>query len=1041
MIDVIERRDVDRREWDAVVDGSPDGWVWALSDWLDLVGDVPRWSLRDIGFALKEGDRLVAVVPLHEIAAEHRISCSGWGLAVPTVLDSLRGGERLRVLRAAFAEMRSRAEQINAERIDIGMSPVCSTSLDSGYGVNPCIQFGYADNSGHARVLDLTAIESDLFAGLSQDAKQKVRKAREFGFIVKVAAWQDALDDYYRIHCETYRRTGATPHERRYFEGMARRLDERHVRLWAGVGPAGDVVAFHHDVRMGGACQYHMGCCTTAALDSGINYLLFWQAIVAAKESGCRWYEIGEVFPGVMTGKEHGLTVFKSKFGGEVRRFFRSSLSLRAKESVELAASGPVQGVLRDWLRASYRLTGTVVGERTAARAKGAALGGYRTVRKAARGASSTARATRSILRGRIVFMRPLWDATEDVAVAAEARSDTRKLLEAKFRQAIGTAADSEVVLTSSGRTAFGLALSILARKFSERRRVLLPSYSCRGLFDPIVRLGLVPDFVEVDNDLVPDESDMIARMGPDVLACVAVHLCGCRMATDGVVAAAHRHGIAVVEDCCHYLGGQMTEGSDFQIFSLGIGKTVMATAGGAVVTRKFAKELQAAAQDWPADASAAAEGRYRHFRAAFFRPFGLAPKSLAPELSTQFDDRLISDVDAQLALAQFDKLPEMMSSTAQIRRCVARRAGPPQRSISSPDGARSRLYQADGHAPGRADGRSVFPVHGRAWHRARADVFPAAYARLRRNLCCASAAIQRLPARQRLQYPDPTQSHHRTSRSDRRDTRQVFVDCIRMTTRNEVEAENRRKYSGEVYHARTICAQVDSRAKDYASRMLDLKLDMVSRECPGGVLVDLCCGAGEHLRTTAKDRIFALGIDFSVPFLQHAELARRTGDEHNVAFVCGNARAIPLADECADALYSISALYYVPALAEVIAEIARVLRPGARCLLDLGARPSLNTIVCEAYPELAVSCHVTVEEMLNACRSHGLKITQHRSFQILPMWGSRPWWLKPLLHPIWTRLLALRVKGRMVDEWIASLPILRRFAFRHVLLCEKAAA
>jgi hypothetical protein len=54
-------------------------------------------------------------------------------------------------------------------------------------------------------------------------------------------------------------------------------------------------------------------------------------------------------------------------------------------------------------------------------------------------------------------------------------------------------------------------------------------------------------------------------------------------------------------------------------------------------------------------------------------------------------------------------------------------------------------------------------------------------------------------------------------------------------------------------------------------------------------------------------------------------------------------------------------------------------------------------------------------------------------------MWGDRPWWLKPLLHPVWTRLLAIRIKGRMLDEWISSLPLLRRFAFRHVLLCEKA--
>lgn len=259
------------------------------------------------------------------------------------------------------------------------------------------------------------------------------------------------------------------------------------------------------------------------------------------------------------------------------------------------------------------------------------------------------------------------------------------------------------------------------------------------------------------------------------------------------------------------------------------------------------------------------------------------------------------------------------------------------------------------------------------------------------------------------------------------------------MKSVQEVEAENRRKYSGDAYDARTICRPAGGQGDDYASRMLALKLELVSRECPGEVIVDLCCGAGEHLQSTSHGRALAVGIDFSVPFLQHAEEGRHARGDENVAFVCGNARGIPLADGSTDVLYSLSSLYYMPKIGEIIGEIARVLRRGGRCVLDLGARPSLNTIVCAAYPELAVSCHVPVREILDACQSHGLKVMQHRRFQLLPMWGDRPAWLKPLLLPVWTRLLALRIAGRMLDEWVSSLPVLRRFAFRHVLVCERA--
>ncbi len=53
----------------------------------------------------------------------------------------------------------------------------------------------------------------------------------------------------------------------------------------------------------------------------------WWQAIVGAKEEGCLYYEVGEGFPNTSDEKLKGLTDFKSKFGGEVYRFYRGRFS------------------------------------------------------------------------------------------------------------------------------------------------------------------------------------------------------------------------------------------------------------------------------------------------------------------------------------------------------------------------------------------------------------------------------------------------------------------------------------------------------------------------------------------------------------------------------------------------------------------------------------------------------------------------------------------------------------------------------------------
>ena len=68
----------------------------------------------------------------------------------------------------------------------------------------------------------------------------------------------------------------------------------------------------------------------------------------------------------------------------------------------------------------------------------------------------------------------------------------------------------------------------------------------------------------------------------------------------------------------------------------------------------------------------------------------------------------------------------------------------------------------------------------------------------------------------------------------------------------------------------------------------------------------------------------------------------------------------------------------------------------------------------------------------------NGLSVIEHRAFQILPLWADRPGWLWPLLHPKWKKLMAHRVRGRMIDEWISNLPGLKSLAFRHIIVAEK---
>lgn len=363
MFQIVPRSAEIRPQWDALVRSSPDGWAWGLYDWQDVALSYERLGLQDRGFALSAPAGFVAVMPLHLISAERRLASSGFGVAGPMLVPGLSERHRRKVLTAIFDAVIDIARDEKCVAIDVGSSPVCTSSLESQWGVNPFVEFGFRDVSEVTRVIDLRDDTQTLFSALSDDAKQKIKRAESLGYRVSRASWPNMLDDYYRIHRETYYRTGAVPHDRFYFEGIANKMEaNRSAQLWAGFGPDGRPVAFHNDARFNHASYYHTGCSETASLDSGVNSLLFWHAILGAKEDGCSWYEIGHVFPGVANGKLRGLTVFKSKFGGKAHRHFLGRLDIESAIETAPVQQLGVRASIRQWLMASRDLVRAVVG-------------------------------------------------------------------------------------------------------------------------------------------------------------------------------------------------------------------------------------------------------------------------------------------------------------------------------------------------------------------------------------------------------------------------------------------------------------------------------------------------------------------------------------------------------------------------------------------------------------------------------------------------------------------------------------------------------
>jgi ubiquinone/menaquinone biosynthesis C-methylase UbiE len=107
---------------------------------------------------------------------------------------------------------------------------------------------------------------------------------------------------------------------------------------------------------------------------------------------------------------------------------------------------------------------------------------------------------------------------------------------------------------------------------------------------------------------------------------------------------------------------------------------------------------------------------------------------------------------------------------------------------------------------------------------------------------------------------------------------------------------------------------------------------------CPaGGALLDVACGFGRHAVPLAAEGFRVTGVDRSATLLDEAR--RRAGDaDDGPALVAADYRELPFADASFDAainLYTSIGFLGDEEDTQVLAEIARVLRPGGRLVIE----------------------------------------------------------------------------------------------------------
>lgn len=150
-------------------------------------------------------------------------------------------------------------------------------------------------------------------------------------------------------------------------------------------------------------------------------------------------------------------------------------------------------------------------------------------------------------------------------------------------------------IVVNNGTMADMVALGALKAKYPNKTKVIVPAYTFVAQTNSILMNGLIPVFVDVDDDYqmnVDQVENVLKESADDILCIFAVHLFGKSANISKLTALSILYKVGLIEDCCEAFGGLNNANSrklgtigDFGTYSFFPSHTITTGEGGMIVT------------------------------------------------------------------------------------------------------------------------------------------------------------------------------------------------------------------------------------------------------------------------------------------------------------------------------------------------------------------------------------------------------------------------------------------------------------------------
>ncbi len=284
--------------------------------------------INDDSFVVVYSDDVVALVPLYRFSSENgqiEYRYGGEYLRAPLIgcaRTPKRYGEIAKFI-FDHIDFLANENHVTAHRAMIeGVEPI-----EGRHYYNYLTDYGYVDESTICQLIDITRSEQDLWADVRKSYRPLISRAKgnyDCELITSDSFNVQKCDEYRLLH---FKAAGRQTRSLKSFELMYEMVKDSLGFIVLVRDKSGKTVASHFFYCCNIYCLY-----ASSAIDgdlpssSGIGHLGLWQGIMAARNLGCRYVDMGQLRLTVNPSeKEQNIALFKKGFGGHTVTVFRGT--------------------------------------------------------------------------------------------------------------------------------------------------------------------------------------------------------------------------------------------------------------------------------------------------------------------------------------------------------------------------------------------------------------------------------------------------------------------------------------------------------------------------------------------------------------------------------------------------------------------------------------------------------------------------------------------------------------------------------------------